>query len=80
MNHIFGLLKLWNGYGRLTSVFWYAVTVINWVSGKKWVCRVLGSPVLQGPTSITLIRGWYLCIELTTICKIRRVQCYTNVI
>lgn len=51
----------------LTSVFWYAVTAMNCVSGKAWVCRLFCSFGPCDPTSITWIRGWYLCMEFRTI-------------
>lgn len=63
---------------KLTSAFWYAVTAMNWVSGKVkvWVqiegCTSSTSPCLA---SVTCRRGWYLCKDCSTIiCQIHRTQ------
>ena len=47
----------------LTSSFWYAVTAMNWVSGKQWVVIIRWGP----PTLTMWIRGSYLCKEFSMI-------------
>lgn len=46
-----------------TSSFWYAVTAINWVSGKEWLVIIRCGP----PTLTMWIRGSYLCREFSMI-------------
>lgn len=51
------------------------MTPINCVSGNACVIRFFWSPC-PPPTSITCIRGWYLCMEFRTTCKNGEKKCY----
>ena len=68
------LTQIQKRFFQLTCWFWYAVTDINWVSGKIWVLKFsLTFCCIENVWSsfvLTMcIRGWYLCIEFKTICK-----------